>query len=124
MISLIINAYFNLLQFEAYLVRGDFAGFYDRVRTYPVTAAIRQHNSIEVACSAAEKACLWYWKEVLCLQRSAATACLLRRLGIEGRLVIGTQQIPFKAHAWVEVDGCAVNDKPDMRDRYAVLDIC
>src|SRR6267142_2468310 len=27
-------------------------------------------------------------------------------------MVIGAQQMPFKAHAWVEVDGRVVNDKP------------
>jgi hypothetical protein len=69
-------------------------------------------------------ACIWYWKEVLCLQRSAATACLLRRFGVHSELVIAVQQMPFKAHAWVEVDGRIVNDKPYMREMYAVLDRC
>jgi hypothetical protein len=58
----------------------------------------------------------------LCLQRSAATACLLKRCGIPAQMVIGAQQMPFKAHAWVEVDGRVVNDKPYMTEIYAVLD--
>ena len=69
-------------------------------------------------------ACIWYWKEVLCLQRSAATACLLKRHGVPAQMMIGAQQMPFKAHAWVEVDGRVVNDKPYMREMYAVLDRC
>jgi len=60
----------------------------------------------------------------LCLQRSAATACLLKRFGVSAQLVIGAQQMPFKAHAWVEVDGVVVNDKPYTSEIYTVLDRC
>ena len=57
-------------------------------------------------------------------QRSAATACLLRQYGVAAKLVIGAQQMPFKAHAWVEVEDLVVNDKPYMHEMYAVLDRC
>jgi hypothetical protein len=39
-------------------------------------------------------------------------------------MVIGAQQMPFKAHAWVEVSGQVVNDQPYTREMYAVLDRC
>jgi hypothetical protein len=39
-------------------------------------------------------------------------------------MVIGAQQLPFKAHAWVEVDGHVVNDKPYVPEMYAVLERC
>jgi uncharacterized membrane protein YcgQ (UPF0703/DUF1980 family) len=71
-----------------------------------------------------DMACIWYWKEALCLQRSAATACLLKKYGVPAQMVIGAQQMPFKAHAWVEVDGRVVNDKPYTPEMYAVLDRC
>ena len=67
---------------------------------------------------------IWYWKEALCLQRSAALTCLLKRYGVTAQMVIGAQQMPFKAHAWVEVDGRVVNDKSYTPGRYAVLDRC
>jgi hypothetical protein len=60
----------------------------------------------------------------LCLQRSAAAACLLKRYGIPAQMVIGAKQMPFKAHAWVEVGGRVVNDKPYMPEIYAELDRC
>ena len=69
-------------------------------------------------------ACIWYWKQVLCLQRSAATACLLKHHGVAAQMVIGAQQMPFKAHAWVEVGGRVVNDKPYTPEMYSVLDRC
>jgi hypothetical protein len=39
-------------------------------------------------------------------------------------MMIGVQQMPFRAHAWVEVDGLVVGDKPYMREMYLVLDQC
>jgi hypothetical protein len=39
-------------------------------------------------------------------------------------MVIGVQGAPFRAHAWVELEGRVVNDKPYMRDIYSVLDQC
>jgi hypothetical protein len=69
-------------------------------------------------------ACIWYFKEALCLQRSAVTACLLRKYGVAGHLVIGAQQMPLKAHAWVEVDGRVVNDKQYVPEMYGILTRC
>jgi hypothetical protein len=73
---------------------------------------------------AVDLACVFYPKRVLCLQRSAATALLLRRHGIHAELVIGAQMMPFKSHAWVEVDGVVANDKPYLHDIYQVLERC
>ena len=43
---------------------------------------------------------------------------------VPAQMVIGSQQMPFRSHAWVEVEGRVVNDKPYMREMYAVLDRC
>jgi hypothetical protein len=71
---------------------------------------------------AVDLACTFYPRRALCLQRSIATALLMRRHGIQARLVLGARLVPFKAHAWVEVDRIPVNDKPYMREIYQVLD--
>jgi hypothetical protein len=121
---LVLQAYFKLIQFDLYLARGNFAALYDKVRNYPVGAHALAPDAVEAICSAVDIACIWYWKEALCLQRSAATACLLKEYGVRANMVIGAQQMPFKAHAWVEVDGGVVNDKPYTQEMYAVLDRC
>jgi Transglutaminase-like superfamily len=36
--------------------------------------------------------------------------------------VIAAQHAPFKAHAWVEVEGKVVNDSQEVQALYAVLD--
>ncbi len=121
---LVIKAYLKLIHFDLYLARGNFAALYNEVRSYPVGKRVPSHEAVERICAAVDMACIWYWREALCLQRSAAAACLLKRYGVPAQMVIGAQQMPFKAHAWVEVDGRVVNDKPYTPEMYGVLDRC
>jgi hypothetical protein len=121
---LVLKAYLKLIYFDLYLARGNFGALYKKVREHPIGKGPVSPDSVECISSAIDMACIWYWKETLCLQRSAATACLLKRYGVPAQMVIGAQQMPFKAHAWVEVDGRVVNDKSYMQEMYAVLDRC
>ncbi|MGB7438923.1 MAG: lasso peptide biosynthesis B2 protein [Candidatus Acidiferrum sp.] len=124
MSSLILKAYLELIHFDLYLVRGNFAALYDKVRNHPIRARTPKPDTVERINYAIDMACIWYWKEALCLQRSAATACLLKKYGVRAQMVVGAQQMPFKAHAWVEVDGRVVNDRPYTPQMYAVLARC
>jgi hypothetical protein len=121
---LVLKAYLKLIHFDFCLARRDFESLYDEVRNYPIRSVSELPGSAEPICAAVDMACIWYWKEALCLQRSAATVCLLRRHGLPAQLVLGVQAMPFKAHAWVEVDGRVINDKPYTPEVYAVLDRC
>jgi hypothetical protein len=121
---LILKAYLNLIRFDLYIARGNFAAIYDKVTNYPVVKMTPAPDAVERICSAVDMACIWYWKEARCLQRSAATSCLLKSHGIFAQMVIGAQQMPFKAHAWVEVDGRVVNDKSYVSQIYAVMNRC
>ena len=121
---LLIKAYLKLIHFDLYLARGNFAALYNEVRRCPVRKKDPSPKAVERICGAVDMACIWYWKEALCLQRSAAAACLLKRYGVPAQMVIGALQMPFKAHAWVEVDGLVVNDKPYTPELYGVLDRC
>jgi hypothetical protein len=123
-LSLVLKAYMNLIYFDLYLARGNFRALYEKVRGYPIRKSVQSLEAVEQVCAAVDMACIWYWKEAMCLQRSAATACLLKRSGVTAQMVIGVQQMPFRAHAWVEVDGRVVNDKPYMPGMYTVLDRC
>jgi hypothetical protein len=121
---LVLKAYLKLIHFDLYMARGNFAALYKKVREYPIGMRTMAPDVVERICSAVDMACIWYWKEALCLQRSAATACLLKKYGVAAQMVIGAQQMPFKAHAWVEADGRVVNDKPYTPEIYPVLDRC
>jgi hypothetical protein len=106
------------------LARGKFSSLYKKVHTFPLGAKLPNRDLVEPICHAVDVATIWYWKEVLCLQRSAAAVCLLKHYGVPAEMVIGAQQMPFKAHAWVEVDGVVVNDKPYTAEIYTTLDRC
>ena len=68
-----------------------------------------------------EEAWVWYAKGAACLQRSAVTTGLLRRRGFAAEMVIGCRPLPFESHAWVELDGEVVNDLPQYRRAFTVL---
>ncbi|WP_407652720.1 lasso peptide biosynthesis B2 protein [Amycolatopsis cynarae] len=49
-----------------------------------------------------------------CLPHSIATAALCRVRGALPSWLVGVQLDPFRAHAWVEVDGTAIGEDDDM----------
>ena len=122
MILLTLRAWMLLLSFEFDITRRDFARLHSRVSRRIVRPSPFRQSISTIVCAAVDRACVFYFKEVQCLQQSAATVCLLRDMGVSGNLLIGAQHLPFRAHAWVEVDGQVVNDKADVASHYAVLD--
>ena len=102
---------------------------FDAVHETVIRTPVRNHQtgsalpSTEL-CRAMDLACVFYFKRVLCLQRSAATASLLRRHGWPAEMVIGVQMLPFRSHAWVEIRGEVVNDKAYVREIYSVFEPC
>lgn len=118
---LALRAYLKLIQFDCYLSRGNFSALYAKVRHYPISKDRASSPDIERLSAAMDTACIWYWKHVLCLQRSAATVCFLKQQGISAQLVLGAQQTPFKAHAWVEVEGRVIGDKDYVAEVFHVL---
>jgi hypothetical protein len=119
---LVWQAFLKLILFDLYLARGDFQALYRKVEGYPVSGQPDVRQDAERICAAMDLACACYWKQVLCLQRSAATTCQLKQHGIRAHLVVGTRLIPFRAHAWVEVNNRVVNDKLSFVESYIVLD--
>jgi hypothetical protein len=122
-IMLIFAAYRELLVMEFLLWRGGFAAIHRTVAEFPKRATM-QEDEPETICRALDIACVFYFKEVLCLQRSAAAVRLLRKRGIAAELVTGVQQWPFSAHAWAEVARRVVNDKPHVTAAFAVIERC
>jgi Transglutaminase-like superfamily len=122
---LILESWLLLLYFEFVIRFGGLKQLRSVVRNQRVTTVSLGHQgSSAELCRAMDFACVFYFKVVLCLQRSAATALLLRRHGRDAEMVIGAQLTPFKSHAWVEIDAVVVNDRPYMLEIYRVLDRC
>jgi hypothetical protein len=119
-----MEALMELMACETCLRANRFHRLHARVRLCKLNERIKIPLVVDAICEAINMVCLWYPKRILCLQRSVATARLMRRYGLRAEMVIGTQQIPFRSHAWVEVDGQIVNERIDVRQIYTVLDRC
>ena len=120
----IIEAYLNLIAHDVFMKRHDFASLHRRVKSFPLRRATSGPDAKEAVTSALDMACCFYPKQALCLQRSTVLVRMLRARGIPAHMVIGAQKIPFKAHAWVEVDGKIVNDRLASREKFLVLEVC
>jgi hypothetical protein len=79
-------------------------------------AVLVEETARRVALAAA-----FYPARALCLEQSLALSVLLRRRGVAAELRIGAQALPFRAHAWVEVAGQAINERADVARTYATF---
>lgn len=114
------QAWLALIAIDAALLAG-FASVHGFVRRIRVRGTASPTSTDDVVW-AVEEACVWYVKRAPCLQRSVVATWLLRREGVPAQLVIGYRPIPFESHAWVEVCGLVVNDRPQYQKVFRVLD--
>lgn len=121
---LFCRAIFALLAYDVLNTICRFDTLYLMVKRWRVDLKAADSPTTESVCSAVNYACMWYPKHALCLQRSFVTTYLLRKSGIAAHMVLGAQKLPFKAHAWVEVNGQAVNERSNVQATYAVWDRC
>src|SRR5205823_899665 len=56
-----------------------------------------------------------------CLSRSLALLWLMKRHGVDAELCLGArmEEGQLAAHAWVESGGRIINDRPDVREKFA-----
>jgi hypothetical protein len=117
---LTLRAWLGLVAFDAARVAG-FARLHAWLRRRRPSRR-RTSVSTEDVVWSVDEACVWYVKRAACLQRSFVATWLLRRHGIQAEMVIGCRPLPFESHAWVEVDGQVVNDRPQYQRAFRVLD--
>jgi hypothetical protein len=120
---LIAEAYGRLILHDAFMWRNDFSALHKQVKACSVQAKASQPGSTAAVSNALDVACIFYPKRTLCLQRSTVLVKMLRRRGIHAQMIIGAQKLPFKAHAWVEVNGSIVNDRLAKREKFFVLEV-
>lgn len=126
--TLLACAAWGMLAFvDVALKVGGFHRFYRMVEKWPTLrapSAERRDEVVARTCAAMDRARVYYFKRAWCLQRAAATVCLLRLRGVRAELVIGVRKIPFAAHAWTEVEQVVVNDQRWVRTTYAEVSRC
>jgi transglutaminase superfamily protein len=120
---LVLKALSGLLLYDLFLVR-NFRRLHRIVTSWTTTSKRKSPDTVERVTHAVDVACSWYPKRVFCLQRAAVSVCLLRSCGVHAQLTLGARKLPFNAHAWVEVDGCAVNESRDVKRIFGVWENC
>jgi hypothetical protein len=118
------RALVGLLVFDVLGFGHSFARMHRFVSNWRVSKKGNSGKTVDDVCGAVNYACTWYPKRVLCLQRSAVTTCLLRSCGIRASMVMGVQILPFKAHAWTEVDGKVINERRPIGPIYRAIERC
>ena len=122
--QLVLESWLLLFYFDCVMRFRDFKSLHRFVREQKVSSQETMGAASEQMCHAVDVACVFYFKRVLCLQRSAAATVILRRHGWKAEMVLGVQLLPFLSHAWVEIEGRVVNDKPYMGEIFQVLERC
>jgi hypothetical protein len=119
-----IESYLRLIAHDIFMARHDIAALHRQIKEYPLRVIDPQGSAKEPLCRCLDIACVFYPKRALCLQRSAVLVRMLRRRGLPAHLVIGAQKLPFKAHAWVEIDGRIIDDRLAEREKFHILEVC
>ena len=120
---LFFQALFALSVYDILTALRPFKALHSTVKHWKVADNPADEDTIDRVCRAVNYACVWYPKQALCLQRSFVTTYLLRKHGVPAQMVLGAQKLPFKAHAWVEVNGRAVNERSNVQ-AYGVWERC
>lgn len=119
------RALWELLRYDGLSWRRGFPGVRRRmggVRRAPRGPSAAAVDAVDAVVETVNRMTSFYWKPLLCLERSVVTARLLRAQGVPADVVIGCRLKPFSSHAWVEVDGRVVNDSPAYQTKLQPLD--
>ena len=122
-INFVLRALYEIARYEVVLSLLGSGRILSQLKRQSVTSKAAGAELEKAICEAVLLATCFYWKPVLCLQRAVCTVRLLRRYGIQARLVIGYRPSPFFSHAWVEVDGRVVYGSAAYQKRLMLLHV-
>jgi len=118
---LTLEAFWELLRYDLLVRLGGFPFVRRSLRKPAPGGPSKPGIQASDICRAVDRAMCFYWKPVKCLQRSVATARLMRKRRLAASVVVGCRPEPFCSHAWVEIDGRVVNDSPGYKLRLQTL---
>ena len=122
-IGLVSKAIYEIARYEVVLSLLGSGRILQQLKRQSIKARTVSNELEKAICEAVLLATCFYWKPVLCLQRAVCTVRLLRRHGINARLVIGYRPSPFFSHAWVEVNGRVVYGSAAYQTRLVPLHV-
>lgn len=118
---LVLRALYEIARYDMTVWLRGSGCILQRLRRQSVKAKRSSRELEQAVCDAVLLATCFYFKPVLCLQRAVCTVRLLRKHGVNARLVIGFRPSPFFSHAWVEVNGRVVYGSAAYQKRLQLL---
>ena len=123
---LTLRALFWLFAYALLLRTGGFKRIRRIVQLAPFASRISCDRKIESemcqqVCAAVDRAQVFLFSQAMCLQRSIVITRFLLMRGVDAETVIAAHLMPFKSHAWVEVNGEVVSDSPNVQLYYDVV---
>ena len=118
---LVLRALFEMVRYDVIVSSVGIGRILRQLRSQHVPVKQCSEDLQKAICDAVLLASCFYWKPVLCLQRSVCTTILLRKYGIGAKLVIGYRPAPFFSHSWVEVNGQVAYGSAAYKERLQIL---
>ena len=118
---LVLRALFEMARYDVIVSSLSIGRILRQLRRQHVPVTSCSKDLQKAICDAVLLASCFYWKPVLCMQRSVCTTVLLRKYGIGARVVLGYRPAPFFSHAWVEVNGQVAYGSAAYRERLQIL---
>ena len=118
---LVLRALFEMVRYDVIVSSVGIGRILRQLRSQHVPVRQCREDLQKAICDAVLLASCFYWKPVLCLQRSVCTTILLRKYGIGAKVVIGYRPTPFFSHSWVEVNGHVAYGSAAYQQRLQIL---
>lgn len=118
--ALLARAWFALLAVDLGVRLSSFDTVQRFIDTHPGSAGANSPARLQSFVRRAARHHLW---KMACLPQALALRWLLAREGVSSAVVIGVRKEAgtLEAHAWVEMDGKALGEPADVRERFQVM---
>jgi len=121
----VLHAFVGLVAIDTVLHIQGYARLRQSLKSRRCVVEVPTTDMVERAkriVAAVDRACVYYPRRAMCLQRSAVMTWLMRRSRLPVDMVIGCRHTPFYAHAWVEMDGAVLNDRQAVKENYPEME--
>ncbi len=117
---LLLRAWLALLAVDLGVRLGSFEAVQRFIDAHPKRGGANSPERLQLFVRRAARHHLW---KMACLPQALALRWLLAREGMPAMVVIGVRKDAgaLEAHAWVELDGLALGEPADVRERFQVM---
>jgi len=123
-VILIIEAYIALLKISLMLKIRGIAYLIENIKNRPKDRSLyapKDENSFKFLVVALNKAWFLFPQRIACLEWSSALVLMALRRKWQCNLIIGVQNFPFYAHAWVESGGKIIAESPEFPQKMSII---